>query len=473
MYKRQVWTPPTLLWKTFVVQSVSTNLTIHNYTTGIELPSYTLTEYWNQTFGITVYFKESYSNNPIANASITYNWAFGSGQINPDISKGPGFYSFFFDTGNVTDIGSYIINILAVKQNFSNGAPSPILIITIINRPTLLNSNDAVLYLNREFYVLDPLNFTFEFTDVLTMNSRIKNADEKSFILHKREANGDIILGSTITGLLHETADHQYILDLDTETLQVGEYSVVVTLRMDNYDFRIVIISLTIHERVFSINLSTDTRINLASGGTLQFQITLTDPNNNSIPVIGAILTFTIEGIEYSTITGGIIDNNNGSYTVNIPSIAEPFLNPETFIATLIIEKANFTSVESVFTVVVQMVEIFPGMPTFYFIVIVGIIIGVSGSVVTYRVVQQARIPKFVKKIKKVKKSIKSKKLITETRITRSKDQMMVKLFGDDWKELELSLEDTLGIVKMKSEITPSEPTLLKVKKSMKGGDRE
>jgi len=223
---------------------------------------------------------------------------------------------------------------------------------------------------------------------------------------------------------------------------------------------------------VFDIDLSTDTRINLASGGTLQFQITLTDPNNNSVAVIGAYLTFTINGIDYSTVTGDIIDNNNGSYTVNTLSIAEPFLTPETFIGTLVIQKANYTSVTNDFTVVVQMIEIFPGMPSFYFIVIIGVIIGVLGSVVTYRVIQQARIPKFVKKVRKVKKSIKSKKPITETRLTKSKDEMMVKLYGDDWKELELSLEDTLGLVELKLKPAPSEPTLLKLKKSKQGGNK-
>ncbi len=104
----------------------------------------------------------------------------------------------------------------------------------------------------------------------------------------------------------------------------------------------------------------------------------------------------------------------------------------------------------------------------FYFILITAAVIGVAGSLITYRVVQQARIPKFVKKVRKVKKSIKSKKDITETTITKSKDQMMVKLYGDDWKELELSLEDTLGIVDLKLKPTP-----LKTKKSKKGGDRD
>ncbi|GAG77223.1 unnamed protein product, partial [marine sediment metagenome] len=103
------------------------------------------------------------------------------------------------------------------------------------NRPTQLNLNEDVLYLRQKFYELDSLNFTFDFVDVLT-SKILGDADEKSFILHKRKANGDPILGSSIIGSLHETADHQYILDLDTETLQEGEYSVVVTLDKGNYD---------------------------------------------------------------------------------------------------------------------------------------------------------------------------------------------------------------------------------------------
>ncbi|GAG69712.1 unnamed protein product, partial [marine sediment metagenome] len=127
-----IWSPPEPLQILFKVQSVLTDLTIHNYTTGTIFPSYSLTEYWNQTFGITFYFGELISSSPITGASVTYSWAFGSGQVNPDGVKGPGYYSFFFDTGNVTEIGSYIISISAVKQNFSIGVPNPNLIITII-----------------------------------------------------------------------------------------------------------------------------------------------------------------------------------------------------------------------------------------------------------------------------------------------------------------------------------------------------
>jgi len=44
----------------------------------------------------------------------------------------------------------------------------------------------------------------------------------------------------------------------------------------------------------------------------------------------------------------------------------------------------------------------------------------------------------------------------------------MLKLFGEDWKALDLSLEDTLGTRDLKLKTIP-----LKGKKSKKGGDRE
>ncbi len=446
-----IYTPPTPILIFFKLQSVLTDLTIHNYTTGTKFPSYTLTEYWNQTLGITFYFGESISSAPITNVAVTYSWAYGSGQIDPDSAKGPGYYSFLFDTVNATDVGTYIISILAVKQNFSNGVPSSNLLINIINRPTQLNLNEDILYVRQRFFVLDSLNFTFDFVDVLT-SKILGNADEKSFILHRREVNGDPIPDSSITGLLHETADHQYILDLDTETLQEGEYSVVVTLNKGNYDLRVVVISLTIYKREFSLMFSTDTRINLNSGERLQLTITLTDLNNNSAPIIGADLTLTIRGIEYSISNGGIIDNGDGTYTVNTEDpIAEPFYVGETFIGTLTIAKANFTSETRDFTIVIKMAEIFSGMPTFYFILISAAIIGVFGSLTTYRVIQQARIPKHVKKIRKIKSLIKAKKKITESMVIPTKGHMMAKMFGSEWKEIGLSLDEKLGLEDLKA----------------------
>ncbi|MFX0010977.1 MAG: hypothetical protein ACFE9R_11730, partial [Candidatus Hermodarchaeota archaeon] len=85
-----------------------------------------------------------------------------------------------------------------------------------------------------------------------------------------------------------------------------------------------------------------------------------------------------------------------------------------------------------------------------------------------YRVVQQARIPKFVKKVRKVKGLIKSKKAISGAIKTSTKEEMMVKLYGDDWRELELSLEQLLGIVDSKLKPSP-----LKEAEKELGGERD
>ncbi len=95
------------------------------------------------------------------------------------------------------------------------------------------------------------------------------------------------------------------------------------------------------------------------------------------------------------------------------------------------------------------MEEIYPGMPTFYFLMIVGAISGIVGSLVGYRVIQQARIPKYVKKLRFVKKKIKGRESIPGVSIA-SKDHMILKQFGGLWEEIGLSLEDTFGITDTK-----------------------
>ena len=123
---------------------------------------------------------------------------------------------------------------------------------------------------------------------------------------------------------------------------------------------------------------------------------------------------------------------------------------------------ANFTTQEISITVVVEMEEIFPGMPTFYFILITASVIGVVGSLVAYRVIQQARIPKHVKKIRKIKGYIKSNKKISETLSIPTKEEMIAKLFGNDWRELGLSIDETLGIKDLKTKKSPIEDKITK-----------
>ena len=102
------------------------------------------------------------------------------------------------------------------------------------------------------------------------------------------------------------------------------------------------------------------------------------------------------------------------------------------------------------------MEEISEGVPTFYFIMVVAAITAVVGSLVSYRIIQQARIPKHVKRIREVKKKIKGGDSIPKSLLVPSKEQSIVKLLGGAYSMLGVSLEDTLGIKDNKSK-SPSE----------------
>ena len=443
------YTPPISLLIFFKVLAVTTDLTIHDNASGIEFSSYTISEYWNTTLGITLYYVESVSSAPITDAHITFSWFYGSGQILPDVTKGAGYYSFLFNTGNTSEVGAYTITFLATKENYSNGVPVSTFIINVIDRPTMLDTSATVLYVSQKIYVQEAYNFTFEYIDFLTSNL-IESADEMSFVLQKLDADGVPKPGESISGTLIETINHRYVMDLNTETLTYGEYSIVVTLNKDNYEFRVSIVSLTINKRVFAEVLSISTLTEIDSGGALQFQVTLTDPNNNSVPVIGATLYFTIQGTSHD-----LTDNGDGTYSLYIAFIADPFFLPEPYSGSLTIEKANFTTIVKDITVNVKMTEIFPGFPMFYFLMIVGAVIAVVGSLVAYRLIQQAKIPTFVKKAREMSKNIKGRKSISDSLLYPSKDELMVKKLGDRWEVLGLSFEEILGLDAIKKKKLP------------------
>ena len=130
-------------------------------------------------------------------------------------------------------------------------------------------------------------------------------------------------------------------------------------------------------------------------------------------------------------------------------------------------KELDFADDEIEITIVITMEEIFDGMPTFYFIMIVSSISAVVGALVGYRVIQQARIPKFVKKVRSVKKAIKSKSSAPSISIP-TKNKMFMKELGKEWSDLGISLRDVLGIEEKKA------PILSKAKelKKQKGGDK-
>jgi len=105
----------------------------------------------------------------------------------------------------------------------------------------------------------------------------------------------------------------------------------------------------------------------------------------------------------------------------------DAFFTSQTQTGEITIEKEDYESESIDITIVVNMEELIPGIPTFYFYMIVGAIVAVTGSLVGYRMIQQAKIPKFVKKVRKMKKSIDGRKEISESLLYPTKNEYYIK----------------------------------------------
>jgi len=432
---------PVPMFTEITINSITTGISLHDYTTLDELPTNEVSVYYNELVNITLKYYVVSTNNSLIAEMFTYNWDYGSGSVNTD-PMNSGYYTMELNTSAVADISTYHIEFTARRENHTEIVNFDFFI-NILTRPTSMKNSTGIVYVSESIYIFEELNFTFDYTDVLS-NNPISNLDDMSYIMQKLDENGDPIPGTSESGSLTGSINNDFVLDLDTELREDGEYSVIVTLDKHNYEHRIAIISLTIMERVIDIAwpaIFVNSKTEIDSGATLQFTISLSDPNNNSAVIIGANAYLTLGDNNYI-----FTDNGDGSYIVNIPAISQPFFIPETFTATLTIDNQYFETETASITIVVNMPEIFPGFPMFYFLMIVGAIIAVVGSLVAYRTIQQAKIPKFVKKVREISKNIKGRKSISDSLLYPSKDQFIVKKLGDRWEALGLSLADILGL---------------------------
>jgi hypothetical protein len=446
-----------------LINPMSTAMSLHNYSSmPDELVDNEISQYYNEVINMTIRFYEVTTDSSLVADVFTYDWDYGSGTVSLD-PLNPGYYTIEIDTSAAVNVGTYRIELTAGLENYTK-IDNFGFYINILSRPTTLNGSSGIVYVSEDIFIYEALNFTFDYYDAMSA-APLTDLDEKSYLLQKLDENGDPILGTDETGSLLETADFKFVLDLDTEGRGDGEYSIIITLDKLNYDHRIVIISLTIKKRIINFELSSEfvgSKIEIASGAKLVFTLTLTDPNNDSVVIQNANVNLTLRGQDYQ-----FVPNGDGTYTVTIPKIVDAFFLPETFTATLTMSKQDFSTVESTITIVVNMHETF-GFPTFYLLMIVGAAIAVAASLTIYRTVQQARIPKFVKRVRKMKKEIKSGKSISESVLYDSKDEYMVKKLGDRWEMIGLSLKNTLGVEDKKKKKTTE--STMEYKKSQGGG---
>ena len=457
------------------VKSIPTTISAHDHDTQVELPDKLYTADYDELVSIMIQYSVEFGAS-LPNAHLSYSWL---GLPYVDFTADPlhtDYYTFTINTSEAQTTGLQVISITAYLENFTAlTVTNPFSVyLDIKERKTTLNNEPGDIYYLRppDIWVEDTEIFMFTYRDYDT-DKVLGDLSTASFVWEELYENGTKKEGVYGSGELTELSNKTYELDFNTELRSVGNYFVFVTMKKDNYEEKNVILSLKIvlreiTETVFvnSRLVGPDTQIGVNKGANINFNISLTDDSRNNIDLQGATVEIYF-GYTGNNITAPETPGTPGLYTRTFStSNIDTFIAPRTFVAIIYINADNFTSVEIRIVITVKMEEIFPGMPTFYFILITASIIGVVGSVVAYRVIQQARIPKHVKKIRKIKSLIKSKKKITEVPSIPTKEQMTAKLFGDDWKEIGLSLEDALGIQDLKSKKLP-----IKDEFSKKGGE--
>ena len=353
-------------------------------------------------------------------------------------------YVLDFDT-EYLPLGNYLLIITLDKTNYDykNGLIS----LTILERPTYINGSSQLATIQKNIYVWDQLNFSFSYTDV-RRSENISGLSEQSykwielddFGQPKNNGSGNLVLNS----------DNLYVLDFETETRNPGSYELTLTLNKYNYTSQSATILLTVNKRYFSYSLSENfqnNQINVVKGKTVTIDIQLTDETQNI-----NLTTVTV----YLMINGDIFnfeESGNGIYQYEFKtSNIDTFFNSKTFTGTINISKENYISEEFSITIVVEMEEIFPGVPSFYFYLILSILIAFTGSIVAYKVIVYSRIPTFVKKVRSIKKAIEGSKLVSESDLYQDKEVFIGEIIKNRWDKLGLSIAEIFGI-KIEKEI--------------------
>jgi len=349
------------------------------------------------------------------------------------------YYIQAIDT-SLINAAEYTIRFSISKDHYVSASKDLKLI--VLNRLTLING-EATLYRSLEnIYINDAVNFTFFYTDAIT-GENITNIKTSLFIWEKYDTEGNVI--DSGQGTLNVNTNDSYNLDFTTENKTIGDYLLIATLEKDNYEYKNSMILLTINKREVDYILGDnfkDKQASVVQGKDIPIMIYLTDPTKNDNPLINATISLIIGGVEYE-----IKELGNGTYRAYYEtSSINAFFTSTTLRGVINISKEDYISEEFSIIIVVEMQEIFPGIPTFYFLLIISAVIAVAASIVGYRVYKYAKIPTFVKKVRAMKKAIEGKKSISESLLYRTKNAFIAERVKDKWKDIELSVENVLGI---------------------------
>jgi len=435
----------------FISDEVSTSFILDPKTSTLVGNETELAVYWGEYLIMDVTYTDvSFgSSNPIDGATIEYSIIGVPSIVGTLTPYGTdGRYKLEIDTTEFPTSDSYTLQIIASKQNYQE--KSIFFDVTIFAIKSLINDSVGI-YESLDLAFREEKLFYFEYI-IESTGEGLADSSLKSYEWTK-EIGGNIV--DSGVGTLIDLGNGLYTLDFNTETKEIATYTIIINIEKENYVKRGGIIILNIIPRELTMLLPSDrfdkNIISSISGDTLTFDLELIDTINGSY-IIGANVFITLQGqvLVFTEI-------GNGIYSISIAAsiLPEAFILPITISAQITVNYTNYYDTEILISVVVGMVEIFPGFPMFYFLIIVIGIVAIAGSLLAYRQIQRARIPTFVKKVKEMSKDIKGKKSISDSLLYPSKEEFIIKRLGDKWEMLGLSLEEILGIDTKKKKKLP------------------
>jgi hypothetical protein len=405
------------------------------------------------TFDIRYLDRDS---DPISGATVTYDapWLFDTVTVSESATQGN--YSVSIDTTDPGNIGDYILKFTAFKDNYLQQEFD----VRLSIRPlaTSLNSSDPTDFLFS--YVTPDVNLTqsypiyFEYTvagsgDGITGATAICTVDYELY---------DSTTGSESV-IMDELGNGWYVLDYNTETQEEGKYVFDIKLDKLNHDAKVASVTMKIVKNQFDYAFASGTLDNdavlkytVAHGEDTTIILDLSKRIDGSIAENANVVFIDQDGNRYN------FEYADGVYTYVISGDVNTFVQKQVIEGTIEISQDYYETKVFTVQVTVKMHSLFAGIPTFYLLLGVSFVLVGVGAIVLTKVVQNARIPEFVKKCDAVAKEISKKRIIdTRTNVTLSKEQKLAGIFGKEWENLGLNFRVAMGYSQIKKSPTTSD----------------
>ncbi|MHA1728136.1 MAG: hypothetical protein ACTSWY_05340, partial [Promethearchaeota archaeon] len=414
--------------------------------------------YWKEFIQLYVIYNNTDTDpdSHVLDAIVTYSvngYEYINGSL---VDEGSGNYSLKLNSTVFPSTGEYTLSIMAEKQYYNSSSTTFLIVIndlyTKINGSLTLIEKIDIYRTEHEYYYF---NYSVRVGNVgSTVYNLIWNATFATFEWEYRENEtkfGSINKsGSTeqsgIGTLIFDANTGLYVLDFQTETRPIGTYIITVRLQEYNHLIRIAIITLNVNPKKFDPNFEGDgvgegqiLKRSKIQGNKVVLTITLLDWLDNSALKEVTVLWITdSETLNFVQIEDGVYEIEISTGNVNA------FFQQQVITGEINISAVDYEDYTVSTQITVRMPEIFEGMPTFYFVLIIGFCAVFIISLTGYKAVQYARIPLMVKKIRSTKKSIRKKSRFKNIKINRSADEILEEESEKEYALLGLSLKGKL-----------------------------